>query len=217
MTLLDFARGPGFEWALIVMVFGICWRVFGIIILSRGKDLSKPRSKSLLLAGMSTIATRSLPPHEFEKKIRFQHFTGYAWHIGFFITVLLSGPHIAFFKGLLGFGWPGLPTPVITIIAAITLAILLALVVRRLFHPVLRVISGADDYISALVTILPIVTGMMTYAHLLFRYETMLAIHILSVELLMIWFPLGKLMHSFLVFPSRYQIGAKYQRRGVKA
>ncbi len=217
MTLLDFARGPGFEWALILMVFGICWRMVGLFLLSRRLDLSKPRTKSLFRAGMLTIATRSLPPHEFEKKIRFQHFSGYAWHIGFFVTILFYGPHIAFFKDLLGFGWPSLPTPVITIIAAITLAILLALVVRRIFHPVLRVISGADDYISVFVTVIPIVTGLMAYAHMAFRYETLLALHILSIELVMIWFPLGKLMHALLVFPSRYQMGTKYQRRGVRA
>jgi nitrate reductase gamma subunit len=45
----------------------------------------------------------------------------------------------------------------------------------------------------------------------------MLALHILSVELLMIWFPFGKLMHAVLVFPSRFQTGASFGRRGVRA
>jgi len=53
-------------------------------------------------------------------------------------------------------------------------------------------------------------------AHLGLRYETMLAIHILSFELLLIWFPFGKLMHLFFVFPSRYNVGAIFARRGVR-
>ena len=217
MTLLDFARGPGFEWALIIMIFGICWRLVGVFALSQIHILSKPHEGSLFVAGLKTIATRSLPVHQFEKKIRFQHFTGYAWHIGYFVTILFFAPHITLFKDLLGFGWPALPTTVITLIAAITLAILLVLIIRRLFHPVLRLISGSDDYISALVTVLPLITGLMAYGHMALRYETLLAIHLLSIELLMIWFPLGKLMHSIFVFPSRYQNGRNFKRRGVQA
>jgi hypothetical protein len=57
----------------------------------------------------------------------------------------------------------------------------------------------------------------MAYAHVGLRYETMLALHILSVEALMLWFPMGKLMHAFLALPSRYQIGVAYERKGVRA
>ena len=57
----------------------------------------------------------------------------------------------------------------------------------------------------------------MAYAHMWLRYETMLGLHILSIAVLLIWFPFGKLMHAILVFPSRYQQGVKFGRRGVKA
>jgi hypothetical protein len=62
-----------------------------------------------------------------------------------------------------------------------------------------------------------VLTGMMAYTHLGPRYETMLAIHILSVEFLMIWLPLGKLMHMFLFVPGRAALGATFERRGVRA
>jgi nitrate reductase gamma subunit len=80
----------------------------------------------------------------------------------------------------------------------------------------MRSLSTFDDYFSWFVTFAPLVTGVMAYAHLGLRYETMLAIHILSVELLLIWFPFGKLMHTFLFIPTRAQLGAFFQRRGVK-
>ena len=108
------------------------------------------------------------------------------------------------------------PSPMIFLAGVITLAILVMLLVRRMVHPVLRMISTADDYISWVVTTLPIITGLLAVAHLGLRYETMLAIHILSVELLLIWFPFGKLMHLFFVFPSRYNVGAIFARRGVR-
>ncbi|MFM1892366.1 MAG: hypothetical protein RLZ44_1443, partial [Pseudomonadota bacterium] len=111
----------------------------------------------------------------------------------------------------------GVPTEVVTISAALTIAMLAFVLYRRMTDPVLRAISNADDYISWFVTTLPLVTGMMAFSHLGPRYETMLALHILSAELLFIWIPFGKLMHMFLFIPSRAQEGVKFERRGVKA
>ena len=167
--------------------------------------------------GLAVIATRSLPEHQFEKKILFQHYTGYAWHIALFISVLFFAPHIMFFESVLGFGWPNLPNDIILITAAIALAILFALLIRRAVHPVLRLISNADDYISIAFVIAPIITGILAFAHIGARYETLLAIHFLSVEAMFVWFPFGKLMHTALTFPSRFQAGVTFGRRGVKA
>jgi hypothetical protein len=60
------------------------------------------------------------------------------------------------------------------------------------------------------------VTGLMAVAHFGLRYETMLAIHILSFEVFLIWFPFGKLMHSIIVFGSRYTTGVTFTRRGAR-
>jgi len=217
MTLLDFARGPALQWSLIILVFGVMWRIAGALLIMAKKDLSKPRRKTAVRDGLTTIATRSLPEHQFEKKIRLQHYSGYTWHITLFISVLFFAPHILFFESILGFGWPHLPNDVILVTAAIALAILLALLIRRASHPVQRLISNADDYISVVVVIVPLVTGILASAHIGARYETLLAIHLLTVEALFVWFPFGKLMHAALTFPSRFQAGAAFGRKGVKA
>ncbi len=217
MTLLDFARGPALQWSLIILVCGILWRLMGTMLIGRKKDLSKPRRNTAIRDGLATIVTRSLPEHQFKKKIRFQHVSGYTWHIALFIVVLFSAPHILFFESVLGFRWPHLPSGIILVIAAIALALLLALLIRRLSHPVQRLISNADDYISVVIVIIPLVTGILASAHIGARYETLLAIHFLSVEALFVWFPFGKLMHTALTFPARFRAGAEFGRRGVKA
>jgi nitrate reductase gamma subunit len=217
MTLLDFARGPGLQWSLIIFVAGVSWRLVGSLLQMAKKDLSRPRDDSPVKDGLTVIARRSLPAHQFEKRIRFQHLSGYAWHISLFISVLFFAPHIMFFESIIGFGWPNLPNGFILVTAAITLAILVALLIRRLSHPVQRMISNVDDYISVLLVIIPLVTGILAFAHIGARYETLLAIHLLSVETMLIWFPFGKLMHATLIWPSRYSAGAIFGRRGVKA
>lgn len=220
MTLLEFARGPGMQWSLTIFAIGVLWRLVGSFLLLRTRDLSKPKGTGYLQAGARAMIMRSIPPHELEKNIQFQHLTGYAWHLGFFATLLLFGPHVPFFKQFLGFGWPTLPNIVVLVIGGFTLAILIALLIRRMIHPVMRQISSFDDWISVFLVIIPLVTGFLSYSHAQIgavRYETMLALHILSIEVLLVWFPFSKLMHMFYTFPSRYQIGAAMERRGVKA
>lgn len=217
MTLLDFARGPALQWSLIIFLVGVMWRLIGSLFYMVRKDLAKPRHTGKTKDGMAVVATRSLPAHVFEKRILFQHYTGYAWHISLFIAVLFFAPHIMFFESLLSISWPNLPNSVILISAAITLAILLALLIRRITNPVMRIISNADDYISILIVMAALITGIISFAHMGGRYETMLGLHILSVDAMFVWFPFGKLMHTALIWPSRFQAGAAFGRRGVKA
>ncbi len=47
-------------------------------------------------------------------------------------------------------------------------------------------------------------------------YGGPLAVHLLSLELLLIWFPFGKLMHAFLFAFSRGATGIRFSHRGVK-
>jgi nitrate reductase gamma subunit len=220
MTLLDFARGPAFYWAFAIMIAGILWRLAGIVFFTGERDISKPKETGRIAAGLRVVALRSVPPHELEKNITFQHFTGYVWHIGFFITFLFLGAHMPFIRSMLGFAWPNLPNGVILVVSAITLGILLTLYVRRIFHPVLKVITDADDHVSVLLTMLPLITGVAAFAHWSpfgVRYENVLAIHILSICALMIWLPFGKIFHAVTALIVRFRTGVAFIRRGVRA
>jgi nitrate reductase gamma subunit len=217
MSLLDFARGPAFRWAVAIFVIGVVWRVTALLLYSR-KDLSDPKG-SAVSGGVKTMLTRSAPAHELEKNIVFQHYSGYAWHISMFVVLLFFAPHMMFFKQILGFGWPTLPNLFITFFTVVTIGVLLVLLARRLMNPVLRQISTMDDYVSWIVVFLPFLTGIMSFTHITFgmQYETVLALHLLSICLLLVWFPFGKLMHAIIIWPSRYKVGAAFARRGVRA
>lgn len=217
MTLLEFARGPALEWSLLIFVFGVVWRIVGAMALRQKRDLSKPRRSSWLRDGFTAILTRSLPAPAFEEKIRFQHISGYAWHIALFVSVLFFAPHIEFFASILGFSWPHLPNTIILFTAAVATGLLLALLVRRIVHPVQRFISNADDYISIAAVVLPLISGILAFAHVGARYETLLAVHLLTVEAMLVWFPFGKLMHTAMTLPSRFQAGTAFGRRGIRA
>ena len=86
----------------------------------------------------------------------------------------------------------------------------------RILNPPQRIISTFDDWFSWLVTFLPVITGLAASSHLGARYETLLGLHILSVCLLLVWLPFGKLMHWLLVFVTRSQTGAHLAHRGAQ-
>jgi nitrate reductase gamma subunit len=216
LQLLEFARGPALRIAVLVFAAGLVWRVVHLSLAARRVDISEPRQSRAAGGGLATIFTRLVHHRPFRERTRNGTIIAYTVHIGLAIIVFGSAQHIILADSLTGLAWPALPSAVIHVAAGITLAALFAALGRRLSHPVLRLLSNFDDYFSWLVTALPVVTGLMATAHFGLRYETLLALHILSFDAFLIWFPFGKLMHAIVVFGSRYATGATFARRGAK-
>lgn len=217
MELLEFARGPALKFALIIFCFGVMWRLAGTVLLRLRVRYSPPRNRFLksALLGLLVAGSRSWPHPEFIKRTGYGEALGYSYHIGLFTVMLGFAPHMLFIKSLFGVGWPTLPSSVITIVAVLTFTLLLAVLFRRLVYNVLRLLSNFDDYFSWFVTALVMATGLMATARFGAPYQTLLAWHILSFDLLLIWFPFGKLMHAFYIFPSRAINGYLLARKGA--
>ena len=216
MDLLEFARGPALQVAAYILVGGTLWRIVGILLLRNKPDYSEPRGPGGLGAALKVIYTRSFTAKPFKAATLYPKMLAYVMHIGLFAVVFLFVPHIMFFEGFLGFSWPGLPNNAIYVLGVASVVASIALLVRRLTSPVLKLISNFDDYFSWFVSTLPLVTGLIIPLRIGLRYEDLLAIHILSVVLLMIWLPFGKLGHTFLVFVTRGTTGMVFERRGAR-
>lgn len=215
MELLDFARGPALQWSIMILVFGVLWRLGGVLLQRRRPDYSEARSTATTRGALHTVFSRMWPRAAFQSRTAFSVVLGYTFHVGLAIVVFGFVPHILFVRDLLGVSWPGLPSGFIAIVGVVTLVALAAALVRRLTHPVLRLLSNFDDYFSWFVTTAPVVTGLLAVAHFGARYETILAVHLLSVELLFVWFPFGKLMHALLFAVARGTTGALFARKGA--
>ena len=214
LELLTWARGPGLSIALAICAFGILLRLFEIFSLGRKTDLSKAREHSPG-SGWRTIVSRSLPPPGLLKRAPVTYIGGYVFHLGFAITLLFFVPHIELARSLVGIGWPGLPMPVVDISAVAAMLGLLAVLASRISNPVKRFLSGFQDYLAWLLTFLPLATGYLAFHHLLIDYTLALALHILSVELLLVALPFTKLFHTVSVFVSRWYNGDIFGRKGV--
>ena len=218
MSLLEFARGPGLTWATLIMVGGVLMRVVALLSRRRVKDRSPARegASSAWAGALHTIVQRTWPARPFREVATLPTAIAYTFHLGILVILILGTPHILFFSNIVGFVWPGLPKGIIDVVSAVTLGALFVALIRRITHPVRRLLSDSDDYVSWLLTTLPVITGLLATTPLGGRYDQLLAVHILSVEVLMIWFPFGKLMHAIFWLPSRGFTGARFAHRGAR-
>lgn len=214
IELLNWVRGPGLNIAVAVFLLGTIWRLFEIYSLGRKKDLSAPRHAAGA-SGWHTVVRRSVPLPGMFKRSPVSYIGGYAFHIGLVIVVFMFAPHIVLIENLIGLSWPALPSQLIDLAAVVTLAAMVLMLVDRINKPVKRFLSTFEDYFTWAVTFLPVLTGYLAVKHLLLPYTAMLALHILSVEILLIVLPFTKLFHVFTLFASRWYNGTANAHKGV--
>jgi nitrate reductase gamma subunit len=181
MRLLDFARGPGLHWALVIMVTGSFWRVADLALRRGERNLHWARK------GLHV-------PNQ-----RWQ-LDSYTMHAGLLIVLFGFAPHVLFIGALTGLQWPSLPTVVVLAAAVISLAAMVAVLSHRMTTAEPSIFSVFDDYFTWSAVFVAMLTGLLCYPHVggapaFGPYAMLLTAHLLAVELLMVWLPFGKLIH----------------------
>lgn len=214
LQFLTWVRGPGLDIAVAIFLLGLLWRLLEIYTLGRKKDLAAPRHTPGA-SGLRTVFRRSMPPPGMLKRSPVSYIGGYVFHIGLVVIVFLGAPHIMLITNLTGLSWPSLPAQVIGLVSVVTMAAMVLMLVDRINKPVKRFLSTFEDWFTWAVTFLPVLTGWMAVQHLLLPYTLMLALHILSVEILLVVLPFTKLFHAFTLFGSRWYNGRVNAHKGV--
>lgn len=223
LALLELARGPGLWLSLALLAAGSLWRIAGILRLGARPDLSEPRSTRLLGGALRGVLARMVPHPAMRPVTALASWNAYLYHAGLAVLVFGYRPHIEFLRRLTGLAWPALPEPVVFVCVGLVFVPMFLALLMRLDDPVRRLLSGFDDYFSWIVVMLPMLTGMIvigqSYAagapQAIPADPLPVAVHLLSVELLLAWLPFGKLAHAFLVFASRGVTGAALARKGA--
>jgi len=216
IEFLSWVRGPGFQIASVIFIAGVIIRISEVLLLGRKTDLAEAKGSSMS-GGLKTMVTRSFPDANTLKRSMVTLVAGYIFHIGLFVTLFLFAPHILMFKEVTGLSWPSLPTAFVDAIAVVTIISLFIVLAHRMQNTVLRFLTNFEDILVWLVTILPLITGYVAFHRIGATAPTLLAVHILSVEVLMVLFPFTKLMHAFTLFIARWYNGAISSYRGVSS
>jgi nitrate reductase gamma subunit len=185
MSFLEFTEGPLWYVALTVFVLGVAWNIIGILAMRVRADSAVPR-KSPVAGGIKAVFLHMAPHGGFFSRTAYHVIVGYLFHLGLFALLLFGSFHVAFIKEWTGLSWTPLPRW-------------------------MRQISDRDDHIGTGLTMLAMLTGCFALGE---ASDSLRAIHMLSVELLMLYFPFSRLMHAFTFIFSRYFMGAAYGKRG---
>ncbi|MHC1783747.1 MAG: hypothetical protein AB9891_13495 [Anaerolineaceae bacterium] len=219
--VLEFARGPFFNAALLIFIGGMVYRLINVIGLGWSKDKVPSKGSKLMGSLRSFLKGAIIWPFIPWVKNTFSrnpliYIGGGLFHLALFVVLILGTPHMLVWKSLIGFGWPTLPLPIVDWLAVGGIIGMLILVLNRRMNPVLRLISGPAEYLAWLFVFLPMVTGYMMTHHLWFPYEVLYSLHMISVDILMIWIPFSRISHFMFYFFSRAIHGSQFGKRGVK-
>jgi nitrate reductase gamma subunit len=218
--VLAFARGPFFNVALVVFIVGMVYRLVRIIFLGWKPDKVPARGSKVggallsLLKGILIWPFVPFVKNTF-KKNPLIYIAGGLFHLSLLVVLILGTAHMLVWKSLLGFGWATLPLPIVDWMAAVGIVAIIALFINRLVNPVLKLISGPSEWLNLVAVFLPMVSGYMMTHHLWFRYEVLFSIHMIFVNLLLIWIPLSRISHFMFYFFSKVIHGADFGKRAV--
>ena len=208
--MYDFIRGPLVWVAFLVFIFGTIYQVYRFYRLSRPKepfhlripfgkppkdpdetpaepDLTWWQQMRLSVVGVNPIMTSVTT----------------IFHLFLVLTPFFVLGH----NVLLDVAWhaslPSLPEAVGDGFTIVVIAGGLFFLLRRIFLDRVRAISTPYDYLVLFIATAPFVTGFLAYHHL-FDYDTVIVLHILAGEIMLMAVPFTKLVHMPYFFINRF-------------
>lgn len=198
---LDFARGPLFAGAFLIMILGLARHV-----LLQTHALVIRKGRRLRLVPWRRVAADSLewavPVRHLVRGTILVSIASFLFHVGAILVPLFLVDHVALWERFLGVGLPSLDRGIGDALTLLTISCLLVLLSYRAFVRRARDLSRPSDYLLLLLILLPFLSGYFA-AHSSVNplpWNVMMLIHLLSAECLMVTVPFTKLSHVIL-FP----------------
>jgi len=218
--MYDFIRGQLVSIAFVVFILGLIFQFIQFFRLTKKKEWVYPpleiKSQKKTAGQWVAFCLASL--------------NGTLWRTDPMITIVTSVFHVfligvpIFLLGhniLLDQSWGlslwSLPESITDILTLVILTGVAFFLGRRLFLSRVRVITSLYDYVILLIAAAPFLTGYFAY-HQWFNYDTVMTLHILAGEAMLITIPFTKLGHMLFFFLYRFLIGSEYSfAKGARA
>jgi len=211
--MYELARGPLMWAATFIFLAGIIYRSIQLYLLTRKKER--------VLYSAAPVKPKDRTPEErkMDLIIAFKHsllgthpimaIISTIFHSFIFIIPLFLLGHNLLLYESWGLSLFSLPDWLCDTLTAIFILIGLFFLLRRLIVPQVRIISTAYDYLVLGITVVPFLTGFFAY-HQWFDYKTVITIHMLVGELMLMVIPFTKIGHMVFFFFVRIFIGSEY-------
>jgi len=213
----DLARGPLAWAAFIIFIGGTLYKLVRLYLLSRQKDKVVYNHWSLSW-GLRSILHFLLPLNRSVTNRPIFSALAYVFHIFLLVVPIFLLAHAVLWWESWGISLPYLNETITDYMTVVVIVTGLLLLVRRFVDPTVRLLTTPTDLGLLIATLASFITGFLAYHQWLLNYDTMLLLHLLSAETVLILIPFTKLSHFVLFFVTRGIIGMEFgARRATKA
>jgi nitrate reductase gamma subunit len=197
---LEWARGPIFRFAFVLMVLGL---VRHIVMTAVGFFMTLRRAGDQTLPYKVVFKTTLqwlLPVGKLGNRLSYS-IASVAFHIGLMLTPVFLLPHIELWKRGLGISWPSLPHIAADVLTLVTIAAAIGLLIGRLGSRDSRRISRVQDIVLPVAIAIPFATGFLAMhpAWNPISYNATMFLHVMSANLIFISIPFTKLGHIVIL------------------
>ena len=210
--MYNFIEGPLVSIAFVIFILGLIFQFFQFFKLTKKKEWIYPpvevkREKktagkwiTLCLASLNGTLWKTNPLVTIVTSV---------FHVFLVLVPIFLLGHNILLNQSWGFSLWSLPESMTDILTGVVLICVAFFLGRRLFLSRVRVITSLYDYVVLLIALAPFLTGYFAY-HQWFHYDTVMTVHILAGEVMLITVPFTKLGHMLFFFFYRFFIGNEY-------
>jgi nitrate reductase gamma subunit len=198
--LIDFARGPLFRLSLTICILGLGYRI-AVVAAQIAAAWHRAGDRRLPIASVVSATASWLMPVRLWRSRPFYSTASVLFHLGVVVVPLTLAGHVALLGGLLPAWWPILPQQAADIVTVVAMVALATLLVGRAGSSASRVLTRASD-----VAVLVVLLGLLLFgwwaanpAMSPFAARTMLMLHIMLGNLVLILVPTTKIAHCALM------------------
>jgi len=214
-ALIDFIRGPMFWIAAAVFVCGLSFQAWRFFRLTRDKprrftdapaQSKKSRAERFLqrLGQLWLGCRRSLLGRQPTLVV-----VTVVFHCLLFVIPLFLWAHNRRLKDALGVSLGSLPEALTHFLTGVFLLCCAFFLLRRILVRQVRALTAGTDLLTLGITAAPFLTGYLAYLQW-FDYKTILLLHMVSGELMLVLVPFTKLGHMLFFFFYRFFFGDEY-------
>jgi nitrate reductase gamma subunit len=208
-SLYDFVSGPMVWLTFIVFIGGSLYRIVRLMVMVHKKEkfvysyMSWKYSLRSIAHWIVPFATVNWRRHPVLTIVTF------AFHICLILTPIFLLAHVVLIENAWDLSWWTLPDGLADLMTLIVIAGCVFFLVRRLVTPEVQYVTSASDYVILAIVAAPFISGLLAY-YQWFGYQTLVIIHILSGELMLVAIPFTRLTHMLYAPLTRAYMGSEF-------
>jgi nitrate reductase gamma subunit len=197
--------------AAIIFLAGVVYRTIQMLLLTRKKERVLCPSRSIREESPEERKLKLLV--SFQNSLIGKHpvmaIVSSVFHLCLFVAPLFAVGHSLVLYESWGVSFVSLPDGLIDVLTIVFLAGGVFFLVRRMVLPRVQALSTPYDYLLLFITVAPFLTGFFAY-HQWFDYKTVITLHLLTGEAMLIAIPFSKLGHMVFFFFIRIFLGSEF-------